>query len=200
MASDTLQIKTLREKTGAGIMACKEALAYSHGDLDKAITYLRQKGAAVAGSKATRTAREGLISSYIHHGGRLGVLLEVNCETDFVARTNEFRAFVHDLAIQIAGANPPPLYVSPEDIPPEVFQRERDVAQDEAKKTGKPDAVVAQIVQGKLDKWVSSICLLEQPSIRDPLIKIKDLLEQVIARVGEKIMVRRFTRYQLGGE
>lgn len=191
-------IKELREKTGAGIMDCKTALAQSEGDLSKAIDYLRQKGLATAAKKAGRETREGSIGSYIHFGGKIGVLVEVNCETDFVARNPEFQELVRDIAMQIAGSTPPPQYIRREEVPAEVIEKERNIYIAQARETKKPEGVIAKIAEGKLDKFFEEICLLEQPFIKDPQTKVKDLLAQKIAKVGENMHIRRFTRYQLG--
>ncbi|TAK08169.1 MAG: translation elongation factor Ts [Candidatus Manganitrophaceae bacterium] len=191
-------IKELREKTGAGIMDCKTALAQSQGDLSKAIDYLRQKGLATAAKKAGRETREGIIGSYIHFGGKIGVLVEVNCETDFVARNPEFQELVRDIAMQVAGSTPPPQYIRREEVPAEIAEKERNIFIAQARETKKPEAVIAKIAEGKLEKFFEEICLLEQSFIKDPQIKIKDLIAQKIAKIGENIHVRRFTRYQLG--
>jgi elongation factor Ts len=191
-------IKELREKTGAGIMDCKVALMQSQGDLTKAIDFLRQKGLATATQKAGRETREGMIGSYIHFGGKMGVLVEVNCETDFVARNPEFRELVKDLAMQIAGSIPPPQYIRREDVPAEVIEKERDIYIAQARETKKPETVIAKIAEGKIEKFLEEACLLEQPFIKDPQVKIKDLVAQKIAKMKENIQVRRFTRYQLG--
>jgi elongation factor Ts len=196
MAVDT--IKELREKTGAGIMDCKVALAQSQGDLVKAIDFLRQKGLATASNKAGRETREGIIGSYIHSGGKIGVLVEINCETDFVARNPEFQELVKDIAMQIAGSIPAPLYIRPEDVPAEVIEKEKAIYIAQARETKKPEAVIEKIAQGKIDKFLQEVCLLEQPFIKDPQVKIKDLIAQKIAKIKENIQVRRFTRYQLG--
>lgn len=191
-------IKELREKTGAGIMDCKAALAQSQGDLSKAIDFLRQKGLATAAKKAGRETREGSIGSYIHFGGKIGVLVEVSCETDFVARNPEFQEFVRDIAMQIAGSTPPPQYIRREEVSAEVIEKERNIYIAQARETKKPEGVIAKIAEGKLEKFFEEICLLEQPFIKDPQTKIKDLLAQKIAKVGENMHIRRFTRYQLG--
>jgi elongation factor Ts len=200
MAVDTTQVRELRERTGAGIMECKEALAQAKGDLSKAADILRQKGMKIAAQKAGRGTAEGQIGAYIHHGGKIGVLVEVNCETDFVARNPEFQELVKDLALQIAGAHPPAQYLQKEDVPPEVLKKEQEIFSAQAKAQGKPDKVVEQIVQGKIDKFYAEICLWEQPFIKDPETKIGDLVTQKIAKIGENIRIRRFTRYQLGEE
>ncbi len=195
ISSDT--VKELREKTGAGIMDCKRALADSGGDLEKAIDLLRQKGLSAAAKKASREAKEGLVSSYIHGGGKIGVLVEVNCETDFVARNSEFQELVKDIAMQIAASNPS--YVRREDVPADVLERERSIYKIQAKESGKPEHVLDKIVEGKVEKFYLETCLLEQPFIKEPSVTINDMVQQKIAKIGENIIVKRFTRYQLGG-
>ena len=187
-------IKKLRFKTSAGMMECKEALKEANGDVDKAVDILRKKGIAKAAKKADRVAGQGLIESYIHPGNRIGVLVEVNCETDFVARNKDFQAFTRDIAMQIAAANP--MYVSREDVPAEAVEKEKEIGRSQV--TGKPANVVDKIVEGKLDKYYSEVCLLEQPYIKDPNVRIKDLLTQIIATIGENIVVKRFVRYEVG--
>lgn len=189
-------VKELREKTGAGMMECKKALSACNGDMEKAIVYLREKGISVAQKKSTRTANEGLITSYIHAGGKIGVLVEINCETDFVARNEEFKEFSKDIAMQIAAVKP--LYVKREDIPSEVIEKEKEIYTTQAKATGKPDKVIEKIVEGKLEKFYEEVCLLDQPFIKDSNIKIKDLLTQLIAKIGENIQIKRFVRFQIG--
>jgi len=200
MTRDLELVKELREKTGAGMLDCKKALAATQGDLSKAIEYLRKKGIASAEKKSGRSTREGLIGTYVHSGEKLGVLVEVNCETDFVARTEEFRGLVRDLAMQIAGAHPPPRYIQPQDVPKEVIEKERQIYLAQAKESGKPEKAWDKIVEGKLAKFYSEVCLLEQPFIKDPNTTIAQLLTQKIAQLGENIAVRRFTRYRLGEE
>ena len=200
MAVDASQVKELRERTGAGIMECKQALAQAQGNLEKAVAFLRQKGLSKAAKKADRVTPEGLISAYIHPGGKIGVLVEVNCETDFVARNPEFRELVKDMALQIAGAHPPPQFIQREDIPPAVLEKEKEIFYAQAKGLGKPDKVVDQIAQGKLEKFYEEVCLLEQPFIKDPEVKVRDLLTQKIAKIGENIRISRFIRYRLGEE
>ena len=195
ISSDT--VKELREKTGAGIMDCKRALADSGGDLEKAIDLLRQKGLSAAAKKASREAKEGLVSSYIHGGGKIGVLVEINCETDFVARNSEFQELVKDIAMQIAASNPS--YVRREDVPADVLERERSIYKIQAKESGKPEHVLDKIVEGKVEKFYLETCLLEQPFVKDPSVTINDMVQQKIAKIGENIIVKRFTRYQLGG-
>lgn len=187
-------VRELRERTGAGVMDCKRALADSRGDLEKAALWLREKGIAAAVKRAGRLASEGAIGSYIHAGGKLGVLIEVNCETDFVAKTPEFQALVRELAMQVAAANP--RAIRREDLPEDVLEQERQIYASQA--AGKPEAVVAKIVEGKLEKFYREVCLLEQAYVRDPNLTVKDLLGEHAGKLGEKIEVRRFTRYQLG--
>ena len=200
MAIDTALVKELRERTGAGIMECKQALAQTQGDLEKALDLLRQKGLSKAAQKAERDTPEGLITAYIHPGGKIGVLVEVNCETDFVARNSEFQEFVKDLALQIAGSHPPPQYLQREEIPTAVLEKGKEIFYAQARELGKPEKVMDQIVQGKLEKFYEEVCLLEQPFIKDPNLRIRDLLTQKIAKMGENIRIRRFTRYRLGEE
>ena len=190
-------VKELRERTGAGMMDCKNALVEADGDVEAAVVLLRERGLAAAAKKAGRDAREGVISSYIHTGGRVGVLIEVNCETDFVARTDEFQKLVRDLAIQVAGLAP--LYVDVERVPEEaVAAKKAELAASDAVK-GKPAEIQERIVQGQLDKWYREVCLYEQP-FRDEDRAVKDLVTEAISRIGENIRVRRFTRYALGEE
>ena len=190
-------VKELRERTGAGFMDCKRALTEADGDLDKATLILREKGLAAAAKKSDRDAREGLVSSYIHTGGRVGVLIEVNCETDFVARTDEFQKLVRDLAVQVAGLAP--LYVDEERIPADVLAaKQTELLADESVQK-KPENIRAQIVDGQLKKWYSQVCLLDQP-FRDEERTVRDLITEKIATIGENIRVRRFTRYALGEE
>ncbi len=184
----------LREKTGAGLLDCKKALTEANGNVEEAITILRKKGAASAAKKAERATKEGVIESYIHVGGKVGVLIEVNCETDFVARNDDFRAFVKDLCLQIAAASH--LYVGLEEMPKAVLQKERDMAA--AQVQGKPPAAVQKIVEGKLEKFYSTLCLLDQPFVKLPEKTVKDMVTERIAKIGENIQIRRFVRYQLG--
>ena len=197
MAGDSGLVKDLRQKTGAGIMDCKQALVESDDDVDKAIDWLRQKGLASAGKKMGRATNEGVIASYIHAGSKVGVLVEVNCETDFVARNDEFKALVKDILLQIA-ANKETLYVRREDVPHAVVEKELQIYRGQAKELGKPQTAWEKIAAGKLEKFYQDTCLVEQPFIKDPSLKIADILTQKIAKIGENISVRRFTRYQLG--
>ncbi|MBP5191408.1 MAG: translation elongation factor Ts [Opitutales bacterium] len=187
-------VAALREKTGAGYMDCKKALQESNGVETEAIVFLREKGIASAAKKAGRSAKEGLVHAYIHGGGKLGVLVEVNCETDFVARNEEFRQMVADIAMQIAAANP--LYLTQESVPQEVIEKETKIAQ--AQCAGKPAAAIAKIVEGKLKKWFGEVCLLDQPFVKDPSMTIRDLITSKIAKLGENIVIRRFVRFPLG--
>jgi len=190
-------VKELRERTGAGMMDCKNALVEADGDLDKAVALLRERGLAAAAKKSGREAREGLVSSYIHTGGRVGVLIEVNCETDFVARTDEFQKLVRDLAIQVAGLSP--LYVDVDAIPAaELEAKKAELLRDDSVQK-KPENIREQIVEGQLKKWYSQVCLLDQP-FRDEERTVRDLITEKIATIGENIRVRRFTRYALGEE
>ncbi len=197
MAEVTPQrVKELREKTGAGIMDCKKALQECEGDLEKAIETLRKKGLAAAAKKAARSTKEGLVHAYIHMGGKIGVLIEVNCETDFVARTQEFEELVHLLAMQVAASSP--LYVKKEDVPPEILEKERDLYREQALEQGKPEKVVDRIVEGKLNKFYQEVCLLEQPFIKELEKRVSQLLAEHIAKLGENIQIKRFARFQLG--
>lgn len=196
MAGSSQLVKELREKTGAGILDCQKALVENGNDIEKAVDYLRQKGLAAAAKKSGRETNQGLVHAYIHMGGKIGVLIEVNCETDFVARNEEFKAFVNDLALQIAAAKP--LYVKRDDIPKDLLDKERVIYEGQAKEMGKPQAAWPKIVEGKLEKFCQESCLMEQSFIKDPAVTIKDLLAQKIAKIGENMNVRRFTRYQLG--
>jgi elongation factor Ts len=189
-------VKELREKTGAGMMDCKKALAECRGDLNKAVDYLRQKGLAAAAKKASRTATDGAVGAYVHPGGKIGVLVELNCETDFVARTAEFQNLLKDIAMQIAAANP--RYIRPEEVPSGDLQKEREIYRQQALETGKPEKVIEKIIDGKIDRFYSEVCLLEQAFIKNPERKVADILTEAMARLGENIQVKRFSRYQLG--
>jgi elongation factor Ts len=191
----TQMVSDLREKTGAGMLDCKKALTEANGNMEEAIVILRKKGMASAAKKAERATREGLIHSYIHVGGRVGVMIEVNCETDFVARTEDFNALCHDLCLQIAAANP--TYVRREEVPEAELTKEREIAL--AQVQGKPPAAMQKIVEGKLEKYYSTVCLLDQPWVKQPDKSVKDLITEKVAKIGENIQVRRFVRYQLGG-
>ena len=187
-------VKELREKTGAGLLDCQKALTESKGNQEEAITILRKKSGGKVDKLASRATKEGLIESYIHIGGKVGVLLEVNCETDFVARYDDFRAFCKDLCLQIAAASP--LYVSRQEVPEAAVAAERDVAT--ASVAGKPPAAIQKIVEGKLDKYYSTVCLLDQPFVKLPEKSVKEVLSEKVAKIGENIQIRRFIRYQLG--
>jgi elongation factor Ts len=189
-------VKELREKTGAGFMDCKKALTETEGNLEKAVDYLRQKGLAAAAKKADRVAADGAVGAYVHPGGKIGVLVEINCETDFVARTTEFQTLLKDMAMQIAAANP--RYVRRADVSGEEIEREREIYLRQAQESGKPEKFIEQIVQGKMERFYSEVCLLEQPFIKDPEKKVSDVLTEAITRLREKIEVRRFARYLLG--
>ncbi|BFU97169.1 MAG: Elongation factor Ts [Nitrospira sp.] len=196
MAGSSQLVKELREKTGAGILDCQKALQENGDDIEKSVDYLRQKGLAAAQKKAGRETNQGLIHAYIHMGGKIGVLIEVNCETDFVARNEEFKAFVNDLALQVAAAKPQ--YVRREDVPAGTVEKERSIYEGQAKEMGKPPAAWPKIVEGKLEKFFQESCLIEQAFIKDPAVTVKDLLSQKISKIGENMNIRRFTRYQLG--
>jgi len=191
-----VMIKELREKTGAGIMDCKEALMASNGLMDEATDFLRKKGLQAAAKRATRSTQEGMVGSYIHGGGRLGVLVEVNCETDFVARTEDFQELVHDLAMQVAASNP--LYLSRAEIPAETVTKEQHIYEEQAKASGRPSQAVPKIAEGRLEKFFQEVCLLDQPFVKDPSTTIQELIKAKIAKMGENITVRRFVRFQLG--
>ena len=193
-AIDPKIVKQLREKTNAGMMDCKRALEEAGGDMTKAETILRTKGIASAGKKASRVTKEGIVASYIHLQGKVGVLVEVNCETDFVAKNENFRSFVKDITLHIAAAHP--TYVSREDVPATLVEAEREIYK--AQVTGKPANVTDKIVSGKLDKYYSEVCLLEQGFVKTPDVTIKDLINSKIAELGENIVIRRFTRYSVG--
>lgn len=189
-------VKELRERTGAGMLDCKKALEEKNGDMEQAIEYLREKGIASAAKKAGRIAAEGVVESYIHGGGRIGVLVEVNCETDFVAKTPEFRELVKDIAMQIAASRPE--YVSKEDVPESELEKEKHILKAQALNEGKPEKVVEKMVQGRIEKYYKEVCLLEQPFIRDPEITVNQLIINKISKIGENIKVRRFARFELG--
>jgi elongation factor Ts len=196
MSVSAKQVQELRSKTGAGIMDCKAALAETSGDVEKAVEFLRKKGMAAASKKAGRVASEGAVHSYIHAGGKIGVLIEVNCETDFVARGDDFLRFVKDVAMHIAAASPS--YVSRDEVPADVVEKEREILAAQVKESGKPDNVVEKIVEGRLGKFFKEACLLEQPFVRDTEKSIEQTVNELVAKIGEKISVRRFVRWQLG--
>ncbi|HEX9662662.1 MAG TPA: translation elongation factor Ts [Candidatus Binatia bacterium] len=189
-------VKQLREKTGAGFMDCKKALAETGGDIEKAVDYLRKRGVAAAAKKADRVVTDGAVGAYVHPGGKVGVLLEINCETDFVARNAEFQALLKDMAMQVAAANP--RYVRREEVSAEESEREKSIYRQQALETGKPEKVIEKIVEGKMERFYSEVCLLEQPFIKDPDRKVSAVINDAIARLGENIQVRRFARYHLG--
>ena len=189
-------VRELRERTGAGIMDCKKALAESGGNLEKAVDYLRQKGLAAAARKVDRVAADGAVGAYVHPGGKIGVLVEINCETDFVARTAEFQALLKDMAMQVAAANP--RYVRREEVSADELEKEKSIYRQQALESGKPERVVEKIVEGKMDRFYSEICLLEQAFIKDPDRKVSDIIHDAVGRLGENIQVRRFARYHLG--
>ena len=193
-------VAALRKLTGAGMMDCKKALEEAGGDMEKAADWLRKKGITKAGQNQSRVATEGSVSSYIHMGGKIGVLLEVNCQTDFVARTDDFKSFCKDVAMHIAGRDPFPLYVSEDEIPAAQVEKERALQTDKARESGKgkPDNIIAKIVDGSILKWKKDICLLDQEFVKDPTKDIRTLMLEISAKTGEKITVRRFTRYALG--
>ncbi len=191
-------VKELREKTGAGMMDCKKALAECDGDMDKALSFLREKGLAQAEKRAGRQTAEGIIDAYIHMGGRIGVLVEVNCETDFVARNDEFKEFAHDVALHVAASNPE--YVHPEDVPEDVLAEERRVLEAQAKEEGKPEQIIPKIVEGRMGKFYERVCLLEQPFVKDPDRKVAEVLKEKIALIGENIRISRFVRFEVGQE
>jgi len=189
-------VRELRERTGAGIMNCKKALAESGGNLEKAVDYLRQKGLAAAARKVDRVAADGAVGAYVHPGGKIGVLVEINCETDFVARTAEFQALLKDMAMQVAAANP--RYVRREEVSADELEKEKAIYRQQALESGKPERVVEKIVEGKMDRFYSEVCLLEQAFIKDPDRKVSDIIHDAVGRLGENIQVRRFARYHLG--
>ena len=198
MAATPQQVKELRDRTGAGVMDCKEALQAANGDLEAALEFLRKKGLAQAGKRAHRDAREGAIGTYIHHGAKLGVLIEVNCESDFVARTDEFQDLVKDLGMQVAAANPS--YVAREDVPHAVIEKEREIYRGQMADQKKPPQVIDKIIEGKLEKFFTEQCLLEQQFIKDASGKttVRELVDGVNAKTGERIVVKRFARFQVG--
>lgn len=192
------QVKELRQETGAGVLDCKEALEANNGDFDKAVAYLREKGAAAAAKRAERETDEGLIGSYIHAGSKVGAMVEVNCETDFVAMTDEFQALAHDLAMQVVAAKP--LYMTPADVPTDVVEKEKEDVRKDMQGSGKPENIVERIVEGKLKKFYEETCLMEQPFIKDTALTVGELVQEKNAKLGENIVVRRFARFEIGGE
>ena len=189
-------VAKLRAMTGVGMMDCKKALTETNGDMDKAVDYLREKGMAAAAKKADRIAAEGVVGSYIHMGGKIGVLVEVNCETDFVAKSDKFQALVKDIAMQIAAAKP--LYVSEAEVPAEELEKEKEILTVQAKNEGKPEAIIAKMVEGRLKKYYADFCLLDQPFVKDSDKTVQQIINEAILSIGEKISVRRFTRYEMG--
>ncbi len=189
-------VKELRDKTNAGMMNCKEALSASEGNLEKAVEYLRKKGLSAATKRSSRAAKDGMVASYIHMNGKIGVIVEVNCETDFVAKTDNFRAMAKDIAMHIAAANP--TYLKPDDIPEEVMERESSIYRDQALAEGKPEKIIDRIIDGKIKKFYEEVCLLNQKFVKDMDITIQTLVNNMIANTGENIVVRRFSRFQLG--
>ena len=191
-------VKQLRDRTGAGMMDCKKALTECDGDVEQAIEFLRKKGASAVVKRADRAAKEGVVASYIHPGDKLGVLVEINCETDFVARTEVFRQFARDIAMQVAAADP--LVIQREAIPKERLEKERDIYRERARNEGKPEHIMERIVEGRLQKYYQEVCLLEQPFIKDPDTTIQDVLTEISAKLGEHIAIKRFARFRLGEE
>jgi len=190
-------VKELRQATGAGVLDCKQALEAHDGDFDKAVVYLREKGMAAAAKRATREADEGLIGTYVHAGNKVAAMVEVNCETDFVARTDDFQELAHDLAMQVVAAKP--LYLVAEDVPAEIVESEKAIYRAQMEDSGKPENILERIIEGKLSKFFEEVCLLEQPYIKDPAITVNELVKQQNARLGENIVVRRFVRFEVGG-
>ncbi|NCB35280.1 MAG: translation elongation factor Ts [Clostridia bacterium] len=196
MEVTTALVKELRERTQAGMMDCKKALLATDGNIEKAVEYLREKGLSAAVKKAGRVASEGMVDSYIHMGGKIGVLVEVNCETDFVAKTDTFKALVHDVALQIAASNP--LFISKDEVPSTNLEKEREILRAQALNEGKPEKIVERMVEGRIEKYYKEVCLLEQPFVKNPDITVQDLVNEATLASGEKIAIRRFTRYELG--
>ncbi len=190
------QVRELRDKTGAPMMDCKKALVESKGDMEKAVDWLRKRGVAVAAKKSSRTTSEGSVSSYIHAGGKIGVLLEVNCESDFVARTEDFKELCHDISMHVAATDPK--FIRKEDVTPEAYEREKDICRAQAAQTGKPPAVIEKIVEGKMSKFYEDVCLLEQPFIKDQNLTVAQLIASKVGKLGENIAVRRFARFKVG--
>ncbi|MEE8540686.1 MAG: translation elongation factor Ts [Desulfobacterales bacterium] len=189
-------VKQLREKTGTGVMDCKQALKESGGDLDKAVDFLRKKGLATAAKRAGRATSEGIVESYIHMGGKIGVLVEVNCETDFVAKNEDFKAFAKNITMQIAATNP--VAVTAGDVPEHIINKEREIYRAQALETGKPENIIDKIAEGKLKKFYDESCLMNQAYVRDPNMSVADLLNELIAKIGENIAIKRFSRFQIG--
>lgn len=189
-------VKELRERTGAGMMDCKKALSEVNGDMEKAIEFLREKGLAAAAKKAGRIAAEGIVESYIHGGGRIGVLVEINCETDFVAKNEDFRGLARDIAMQIAAAKPE--YIRKEEVPAEAIEKEREILRAQALNEGKPEKIIDKMVEGRIEKYYKEVCLLEQPFIKDSDKTVQHVINEIVSKIGEKIDVRRFSRFEMG--
>ncbi len=198
MAVSAREVKELREQTGAGMMNCKKALSECGGNFEEAVKLLRTKGLAAAAKRSGRATKQGLVESYIHAGGKIGVLVEMGCETDFVARNDDFRTFVHDIAMHIAAAAPS--YITREDVPADVIESELAIYKDQAKATGKPENILEKIAAGKLDKYCEQVCLLEQPFVRDDKLTVEQLLGELVGKIGENITIKRFARFELGKE
>ena len=196
MTITSQMVKELRDKTNAGMMDCKKALTETAGDMEKAVDLLRQKGLAVAAKRAGRETKEGVIESYIHAGGKLGVMVEVGCETDFVAKTDDFKAFAKNIAMHIAAANP--ISVSRDDVPADMLQREKDIYINQAVESGKPQQIAEKMVAGKIEKYLAEVCLMEQKYVKDDKLTVQDLLNELVAKMGENISVKKFARFQIG--
>ncbi|ADW16991.1 translation elongation factor Ts (EF-Ts) [Desulfobulbus propionicus DSM 2032] len=196
MTITSQMVKELRDKTNAGMMDCKKALTETGGDMEKAVDLLRQKGLAVAAKRAGRETKEGVVECYIHAGGKLGVMVEVGCETDFVAKTDDFKAFAKNIAMHIAAANP--VSVTREDVPPEILQREKDIYVNQALESGKPQQIVEKMVGGKIEKYLAEVCLMEQKYVKNPDLSVQDLLNELVAKMGENISIKKFARFQIG--
>ena len=196
MTITSQMVKELRDKTNAGMMDCKKALTETAGDMEKAVDLLRQKGLAVAAKRAGRETKEGVVESYIHAGGKLGVMVEVGCETDFVAKTDDFKAFARNIAMHIAAANP--VAVNRDEVPAEILQREKDIYVNQALESGKPQQIVEKIVAGKVEKYLAEVCLMEQKYVKNPDLSVQDLLNELVAKMGENISVKKFARFQIG--
>lgn len=196
MTITSQMVKELRDKTNAGMMDCKKALTETAGDMEKAVDLLRQKGLAVAAKRAGRETKEGVVESYIHAGGKLGVMVEVGCETDFVAKTDDFKAFAKNVAMHIAAANP--VAVNRDEVPAEILQREKDIYVNQALESGKPQQIVEKIVAGKVEKYLAEVCLMEQKYVKNPDLTVQDLLNELVAKMGENISVKKFARFQIG--
>ena len=198
MAISTELLRNLREKTGAGIVACKEALEEAKGDIETAAEILRKKGIAAAAKRSGRAAGEGVIGAYVHPGSKIGVLIEVNCETDFVARTEEFLSLVNDLSLQVAASSP--IAVARDDVPEALVNKEKEILAEQAKASGKPEKVIEKMVEGRMEKFYGEVCLLEQPFIKDPKRKIEDVVKELAGKIGENVVIRRFSRFAVGGD